>query len=237
MNYTSLKLNAFPMILSLFVIAISSCNALTDSETKFFEIPPDHDSLLTVYAKSKIKNMPSVNNTAVKLMSSEVFLDSSMLPISEITFDNGLEMTIQAFYRSKFTFDSTCTIKQYSKNNIGVISYMVLGSSNDERLVCMESGDYIDHLTIRSIPESDIITGENFLSVSLNDMKSFSYELNHSGINSFVLNRKQEEGMFSFVLLNRLNKVYLITFSNKESITFDVETYLELENKTYSKAE
>ena len=92
----------------------------------------------------------------------------------------------------------------------------------------MESGDSIDHLTIRSIPESIVIKGEDFLIVSLNDVKSFSYELNHSEIISFVNNGDYEEGAFSFVLLERSNKVYLMTFSNPKAKDFNFLEYLKV---------
>jgi hypothetical protein len=224
----NMKLNRFIKVIAPFILSVSSCNLMPKSEVKFFEIPDDHYNLLTDYAKSKIWTMPSRNNTRIKDMSSIVFLDSSMLPISEISFDDGLEMSIQAFHRNKFTFDSINTIKQYSKSNIGIISYSVLGSISDERLLCMESGDYIDHLTIRSIPESMVIKGENFLTIPLNDVKSFSYELNHSGIISFVINSDYEEGIFMMVLLERPEKVYIITFFNDESKEFDFSKILNI---------
>jgi hypothetical protein len=209
-----------------FLIALSSCNTLPDSETKFFEIPDDHYNLLTDYAKSKISTMPS-DNGEVKLMTSTIFSDSSMLPMSKITFEDGLGMTIQEFRKNKFTFDSISLCRQYSKRTIH-ISYTDLESFNDNRILGLQSGNFIDHLTIKSIPQSVVIKGESYLTVPLNDMKSFSYELNHSGINSFVINRDYEEGIFMMVLLERGNKVYLITFSNPKAKDFNFLEYLKI---------
>ncbi len=212
-------------ILLCVLVGISGCNFIPQFETKFHYIPSEYSNLLTDYAKSQILLSAHGN---LKIMTSIIFIDSSMLPISEISFDDGLEMSIQAFHRNKFTFDSISTKTQYSKKNIGIISYSVLGSISDERYLCMESGDSIDHLTIRSIPESIVIKGEDFLTVSLNDVKSFSYELNHSEIISFVNNGDYEEGAFSFVLLERSDKVYLMTFSNPKSKDFNFLEYLKV---------
>jgi hypothetical protein len=193
-----------------------------DSNLKhsFNEIPPDYEMLMSSWA-----------NGLKKTSSTTYYKDSSAFPICTIGFENRCGMTIQCFIKGTFSVDSVQLINEYSRKN-NVILYKDMSLPNNNRWLSLENPKSIDNLTIRSIPKAKLFRKNYAYILELNDVKTFSYELNHLAINNFNISRTFAKGGFAMVILEHTEKVYLITLSNvdyKEGVSKKLLDYLNFD--------